>query len=519
MSTDNGGAPDSTNRTDGAPQVRVAIVGTGFSGLGMAIRLKRAGIEDFVLLERADDVGGTWRDNTYPGCQCDVPSHLYSYSFALNPNWSRTYSREPELWAYLRKCADRFELIPHIRFGHDVLGAAWDEGARRWRIETSRGQIAAQILIGGNGPLTEPSLPDIPGLERFAGTLFHSARWNHDHDLRGERVAVIGTGASAIQFVPRIQPHAGRLHVFQRTPPWVLPHSDRPVTPLEHRLYRRFPYLQRMVRRGIYWIRESVVPGFVRNRGLLRALALAARLHLRRQVPDKQLRDKLRPDYRIGCKRILPSSQWYRALTRDNVEVVTDGIREIRPHSIVTADGAEREIDTLILGTGFHVTDVPHAADLRGREGRTLAEVWDGSPQSYLGAAVPGFPNLFTLLGPNTGLAHTSVVIMIEAQIAYVIDCLRAMDAQGLESVEVRPEVHAAYNDEIQTRMKGTVWTAGGCQSWYIDRNGLNTTIWPAFTWQFRQRASSFDPDDYVVLAKEATSSPSPEPVGVARPV
>jgi cation diffusion facilitator CzcD-associated flavoprotein CzcO len=513
---DGNGMPSAATTGNGdAPHVRVAIIGTGFSGLGMAIRLNRAGIEDFVLLERADEVGGTWRDNTYPGCQCDVPSHLYSYSFALNPNWSRTYSGQQEIWDYLRDCAERFGVMPHIRFGHDVVGAAWDDGTRRWRIETSRGPISAQVLIGGNGPLTEPSLPDIPGLESFEGTVFHSARWNHDHDLRGEHVAVIGTGASAIQFVPRIQPHAGRLHVFQRTPPWVLPHTDRPVTRVEPWAYRRFPYLQRMVRRGIYWIRESVVPGLVRRPGLLRGLEVAARLHLRRQVRDKELRDKLRPDYRIGCKRILPSQHWYPALTQDNVELVTDSIREIRPHSIVTADGTEREIDTLILGTGFHVTDIPHADHLRGRDGRTLAEVWNGSPQSYLGAAVPGFPNLLTLLGPNTGLGHNSVVIMIEAQIAYVVDCLQAMDAAGLETVEVRPEVHAAYNDEIQARMKRTVWTAGGCQSWYIDRNGLNTTIWPGFTWRFRERTARFDPGDYALTPVQPSPLGAPEPARI----
>jgi cation diffusion facilitator CzcD-associated flavoprotein CzcO len=506
MTDSNGAAP---RRSGDTAEVRIAIVGTGFSGLGMAIRLKRAGIEDFVLLERAKEVGGTWRDNTYPGCQCDVPSHLYSYSFALNPNWSRTYSRQQEIWDYLRGCAERFEIVPHIRFGHDIHEASWDDAARRWRIRTSRGPLTAQILIGANGPLTEPSTPDIPGLESFEGTVFHSARWNHEHDLTGERVAVIGTGASAIQFVPRIQPHAEKLHVFQRTPPWVLPHSDRPTTRVERSLYRRFPYLQRMVRRGIYWIRESVVPGFVQRPALLSGLELAARLQLRRQVRDKRLRDRLRPDYRIGCKRILPSNEWYPAITQDNVEVVTDGIAEIRPRSIVTADGVERQIDTLILGTGFHVTDVPHAKHLRGRDGRTLAEVWDGSPQAYLGATVPGFPNLFTLLGPNTGLGHNSVVIMIEAQIAHVIACLREMERRGMETIEVRPEVHAVFNDEIQARMQGTVWTAGGCQSWYIDRNGLNTTIWPGFTWQFRERTARFDPNDYL-LRSPAVSVPEP---------
>jgi len=490
--------------TNGAgAEPRIVIIGAGFSGLGMAIRLKRAGIEDFVVLERATDVGGTWRANTYPGCQCDVPSHLYSFSFALNPNWSRTYAPQPEIWEYLREVTDRFGIRERIRFDTEVQESIWDEGERRWIIETSRGTIAAPILIAGPGPLTEPSYPDIPGLERFQGTVFHSADWNHEHDLEGERVAVIGTGASAIQLVPHVQRHASKLHVFQRTPPWVLPHSDRPITGFERSLYRRIPYLQRMVRRGIYWIRESVVPGLTRNQVLLKPLQLAARRHLRRQVRDPKLRERLTPDYTIGCKRILPSNTWYPAITKANVEVVTDGIAEIRERSIVTADGTEREIDTLICATGFHVTDIPAAEGIRGRDGRTLAEIWDGSPQAYLGTTIAGFPNLFMLLGPNTGLGHTSVVIMVEAQIAYVMGCLRTMAERGTETVEVKASAQERYNERLQARLADGVWSAGGCQSWYIDRNGRNATIWPEFTWRFRQRTARFDPESYEIRQAE----------------
>lgn len=491
----------------------IAIIGTGFSGLGMAIRLKQAGIEDFVLLERADDVGGTWRDNTYPGCQCDVPSHLYSFSFAPNPDWSRTYSRQPEIWDYLRDCAGRYGIGPHIRFGHEVLDATWDEDALHWRIETSQGPLTAEVLVSGVGALSEPSVPAIPGLDGFDGAIFHSAAWDHDHDLAGERVAVIGTGASAIQIVPRISERVGHLDVFQRTPPWILPHTDRPFTRTERRLFRALPWLRRLLRAGIYGAREALVVGFAVDRRFMRPLERMARAHLRRQVPDPELRRALRPSYRIGCKRILVSNDYYPALMRPNVDLVMAGIREVRPRSIVTADGAEREVDAIVLATGFHVTDMPAATRTRGRAGRTLDDVWQGSPAAYLGTTIAGFPNLFMLLGPNTGLGHTSVVYMIEAQIEHALDCLKAMDRRGAATIEVRPEVQAAFNAEVQERMRGSVWTAGGCASWYLDRTGRNTTLWPGFTFRFRQGTRRFDEADYVIGAP----APAQRPMG-ARP-
>jgi cation diffusion facilitator CzcD-associated flavoprotein CzcO len=489
--------------------VRIAIVGTGFAGLGMAARLKREGIDDFVVLERNEDVGGTWWDNSYPGCQCDVPSHLYSFSFAPNPSWSRTYSMQPEIRDYLRDCAERFGLMPHIRFGCDLTSASWDDDAGLWRLETSDGELTAQVLIAGVGPLSEPALPDVPGIERFEGKMFHSARWDHEHDLSGERVGVIGTGASAIQFVPRIQPHVGRMHVFQRTPPWVLPHTDRPVTRLERRLYQSFPRLQRLVRLGIYASREWVVLGLAYRRWMMKLPEWLARRHLRRQVGDPELRRKLTPDYTIGCKRILLSNDWYPALSQPNVDVVSEGVREVRESSVVTASGEEIELDTLIMGTGFQVTDFPAADNLHGREGRSLNEIWQGSPQAYLGTSIAGFPNLFMLLGPNTGLGHTSVVFMIEAQIAHVVRCLRTMEEGDVQAVEVRPEVQGAFNDELQQQLQGTVWNAGGCQSWYMDRNGRNTTIWPRFTWQFLRRARDFDPAEYTFRPRVAPPEPA----------
>jgi cation diffusion facilitator CzcD-associated flavoprotein CzcO len=379
---------------------RVAVIGSGFSGLGMAIRLKKAGIQDFVVFERASDLGGTWRDNTYPGCQCDVESNLYSYSFAPSPAWSRTYAPQAEIWDYLRACAARFELGPHIRYRHEVSSATWDDAVARWRIETSGGPFSADVLVAAPGPLSEPSVPAIPGLGEFPGPRFHSANWDHGVELAGKRVAVIGTGASAIQFVPRIQPAVAQLHLFQRTPPWVLPHRDRKVRGVARALYRAIPGWQRLVRTGVYWSRELFVIPFMRVRSDSMPERLA-RGHLDKQVADPGLRVRLTPRYAIGCKRILISNNYYPAIQKPNVELVTDEIREVRGGSIVTAGGDEREVDVIILATGFRVTEMPFAGRVIGRDGKCLAEQWSGSPTAYRGTTVAGFPNLFLLLGPQ----------------------------------------------------------------------------------------------------------------------
>jgi cation diffusion facilitator CzcD-associated flavoprotein CzcO len=476
---------------------RIAIVGTGFAGLGMAIRLKEEGEHDFVLLERAAEIGGTWRDNTYPGCRCDVPSHLYSFSFAPNPNWSSTFSPQSEILDYLKDCAERFGVLPHVRFETELEGASWDDEDGLWRLETSQGPLTAEFLVAAQGPLSEPSLPEVPGLDEFEGTAFHSACWDHDHDLTGERVAVVGTGASAIQFVPEIQPKVGKLHVFQRTPPWVIPHRNRPLKRWERALYRLFPPAQAAMRAGIYWARELFVLLF-RHPPVNRLLEQLPLMHMRSQIEDPELRRKLTPDYRMGCKRILPADEWYPALAQPNVEVVTGGVTEVRPHSIVAEDGSEREVDTIIFGTGFHVTDVPIADRVEAR-GRTLADHWQGSMQAYKGTTVAGYPNLFFLVGPNTGLGHTSIVFMIESQIAYVLDALRTMRRRGAEVLEVREEAQAAYNAELDRMTKGTVWVTGGCTSYYIDRNGHNSALWPTFTWPFRRRLREFDAAAYTL--------------------
>jgi cation diffusion facilitator CzcD-associated flavoprotein CzcO len=491
--------------------VDVAILGSGFSGLGMAIRMRQAGFEDFVVLERGDEVGGTWHYNTYPGCACDVPSHLYSFSFAPNPEWSQTYSPQPEIRDYLRRCADEFGLGPFLRLGHEITSAEWDEDAQRWHVATTRGDFRARVIVSGLGPLTEPKIPEIPGLESFEGTTFHSARWDHDYDLTGKRVASIGTGASAIQYVPAIQPQVRQLHVFQRTPPWIAPHGNRPITGLERRLYRALPAAQRLVRAGVYASREALVLGFVKNPRLMKVVEQVARRHMRRYISDPELIRKVTPDYTIGCKRILPSNRWYDALTKPNVELITDGVTEVRPRSIVSADGVEREVDAIVFGTGFHVTDMPATRYLRGRHGRLLSDDWEHSPRAYLGTAAPGFPNLFLLLGPNTGLGHSSMVYMIESQIQYVMDALRTMRRREIETVEVLESAVDRYNGELERKMEGTVWTTG-CASWYLDDTGRNATQWPDWTWRFRQRTARFDPSDYAVRAP----APARERVPVA---
>ncbi|HEY0081088.1 MAG TPA: NAD(P)/FAD-dependent oxidoreductase [Pyrinomonadaceae bacterium] len=481
---------------EGAVHVRVAIVGSGFGGLGAAVRLKREGEEDFIIFERADDLGGTWRDNSYPGCACDVESHLYSFSFAPNPEWTRSFSPQPEIWAYLKRCARDFDVLRHIRFRHEVREVAWDDAAQAWRLETSKGAYTASVVVMSVGGLSEPSMPALPGLENFKGETFHSARWNHEYELKGRRVAVVGTGASAIQFVPQIQPLVERLYVYQRTPPWIMPRRDRRLSELERTLFRRFPAAQRLARSAIYLFREIFLLGF-RHPLLGAQVERMARMHLARSVPDAELRARLTPSYRLGCKRILVSDDYLPSLMQPNVELLTEGIREVREHSILCADGAEREIDAIIFGTGFRVTDQPFARHVRGRDGRTLAEVWSGSPQAHAGTTVAGFPNLFILMGPNTGLGHNSVVYMMEAQIEHMIGALRHMRRHGASAIEPTREAQANYIAELERRTKGTVWVAGGCASWYLDRTGRNSTLWPDFSWRFRRRVARLRPADY----------------------
>ena len=478
-------------------EMRAAVIGAGFAGIGMSVRLAQAGIEHLVF-ERAAALGGTWRDNHYPGCACDVPTPLYSFSFALNPEWSRLYAPQAEILAYLERVAEQHCVRERIRFAHEVCSAAWDESAAHWVLETTGGRFTAEVLVAATGPLAEPAEPEIPGLPRFLGLRFHSAAWSSDRPLDGLRVGIVGTGASAVQIIPRIQPRVARLTVFQRTPAWVLPHLDRPIAPQRRRLYRRFPILQRLARARIYWLLELLVLGFTKDVRLMGLLRRLGERHLERQVADPELRERLRPVFAPGCKRLLPSNHYYPALTRPNVELVTEPIREVGEHSLVTADGAEHQLDALILATGFRVTDNPVFERIRGRSGASLAEAWAGSGMSaYKGSAVAGFPNLFVLAGPNTGIGHTSLVFMIEAQYRYVLAALRTLRRRRLRSLDVRPEVQARYDAALQRRVRKSVWLVGWCSSWYQDSAGRVPTMWPDFTWKFWLATRRFDAGAY----------------------
>jgi cation diffusion facilitator CzcD-associated flavoprotein CzcO len=500
----------STQGSDGngsapAQHFDVLVVGAGFAGIGAAIKLEENGFTDFAVLEKSDRLGGTWRDNTYPGCSCDVPSALYSFSFALNPDWSRVYAEQPEIQDYLEKTADEYGVTKRIHFGAEVVDARWSPDETRWHVTTPRGRYSSRVLIAGAGPLHEPNLPDIPGLDTFKGTIFHSGRWNHAHDLTGERVAVLGTGSSAIQFVPKIQPKVGKLYLFQRTAPWVIPKVDREIKPGEKKLYRRFPGVQRAIRNGMYNAFEMVQRA-QRKPHVMQRIEKVMGLHLRHQVKDPELRRQVTPKFTLGCKRMLFSNTYYPSLQEPNAELVPHGVTSLGEHSVVDSQGVEREVDTIILGTGFHVSDPPIANVVHDSEGRSIADVWAGSPRGYLGTSVAGFPNFFLLIGPNVGNGHTSAIVLIEAQLRYIVDALKTMRNRGMGTAEVRREVQDAFNERVQAALAGTVWNAGGCQSYYLDRNGTNSTIYPWTTIDLRRRTARFDASEYVL--REAATEP-----------
>ncbi|MFH9658537.1 flavin-containing monooxygenase [Streptomyces sp. NPDC017248] len=485
--------------------VRVAVIGSGFGGLGAAVRLRREGVTDFVVLERAGSVGGTWRDNSYPGCACDVPSHLYSFSFAPNPDWPRTFSGQRHIRAYLEHVTDLFGLRPHLRLDSEVTLMTWDTDNLWWTIETTRGTLRADVVVSATGPLSDPKIPGIPGLESFPGKVFHSARWDHDYDLRGKRVAMVGTGASAIQIVPAIQPQVGRLTLFQRTPPWVMPRVDRAISGAERWLHRRLP-VTAQARRGLLWgLRELQVQAFTKHPEELGLVEQLARRNMARAVKDPALRAKLTPDYRIGCKRILLSNAYYPALARPNVDVVASGLGEVRGSTLVAADGTEAEADVIVFGTGFHVTDMPIAERVVGAEGVTLAESWKDGMRALRGASAAGFPNFLTIIGPNTGLGNSSMILMIESQLNYLADYLRQLRVLGgRAALDARPGAVDSWNDRVQERMKRTVWNTGGCTSWYLDPSGRNTTIWPGTTTEFRRATRRVDLAEYEVVRRPA---------------
>jgi cation diffusion facilitator CzcD-associated flavoprotein CzcO len=492
ISRDRGEAPPADRQVD------VVIIGAGISGIGAAIRLLKQGVKSFIVLEKAAAAGGTWRDNTYPGCACDVPSALYSYSFAQKPDWSRVFAGQQEILDYVNDVANLHGVNEFVEYETPVGDSRWDNEQRQWVVSTPRGVWRAQVLVSCTGYLHEPQIPDIPGLAEFSGTLFHSSRWNHSHDLRGERVAVIGTGASAIQFVPEIQPVVSQLHLFQRTPQWILPKPDMKVTSLQQRLLS-LPYASDIFRGALYNGLEVFGIGF-RKPALLKQVEKLALAHLQKEIPNPELRAKLTPDYVLGCKRVLLSNNYYQAVAQPNVEVLATGVRSVRGRVLVGQDGVEREVDTVVLGTGFHVSDPPNAAHVYGKDGRSLAEVWRGSPEAYRGTTVSGFPNFFLVLGPNLAIGNNSAFVVIESQLNYIMAALETMRRRGISRLEVRRDAQAAYNREVQRDLQGTVWNTGGCSSYYIDANGRNSIGFPWSTETMRKMLAAFDIEKYDVV-------------------
>ena len=473
------------------------IVGAGFGGIGLGIELRRAGIGSFTILEKADGVGGVWRDNTYPGLTCDVPSHLYSFSFEPNHDWTRRFPPQSEILAYLERCADKHGLRDHIRLGTEVLAAEFDHDRGGWGIELADGErIEADALVAATGQLSRPAYPSISGLDAFEGKLFHSARWDHDYDLAGKRVAVIGTGASAAQFIPEIAPEVSKLVVFQRSAPWLIRKPDRPYPAWERRLYRRLPWLQSASRWWDYCVYELLVLAFTRARWLLRPFERRYRRRLQREVDDEALRASLTPDYPMGCKRVVIVNGYIETMARPNVDLVTAPIERVSPQGVVTEDGIEHELDAIVLGTGFHANEFLAPMRITGVDGVDLNETWRDGAEAYLGITVSGFPNLYILYGPNTNLGANSIVYMLESQIRYVLDGIEALGRDGGGALEVRPEVQRRFNDELQRRLAGSVWQ-GGCTSWYVNETGRVTNNWPGMTLEYRRRTRRFDPADY----------------------
>jgi cation diffusion facilitator CzcD-associated flavoprotein CzcO len=490
-------------------RVRTLVVGAGFAGLGTAIKLDEHGFSDFIVVEKGDTVGGTWRDNTYPGAACDVPSQLYSFSFAPNPDWSRSFSPQPEIQAYLERTAEEAGVLDRFRFRVTVLDLAWDEDEQVWLVSTDHGDVTADVVITGSGGLSEPRLPEIEGIDSFEGEVFHSARWNHDYDLTGKRVAVIGTGASAIQIVPEVAKQVDHLDLYQRTAPWVMPRRDRDYTRLERFAFRHVPFFQKAYRTGIYWGRECFVPGFTVNPKLAAPARKLALKNIEDGISDPELRKAVTPDFQIGCKRILISNDYYPAVSSEHVDLVTDGIVRITPSGIVTSDGTVRDVDAIIVATGFYTTEQPIAQHIKGRDGRTLADAWSETGMAaYKGTTIVGFPNLFQIVGPNTGLGHSSMVFIIESQIAYVLSALQKMGEREIATVEPRPEAQQEWNEDLHKRMQRTVWSTGGCASWYLDTHGRNTVLWPRTTFKFRSLLSEFDAEQYAVTSRHAATEP-----------
>ena len=495
-------------------RVSVAIVGGGFGGVAAGVELRRRGIEDFVLLERGDRLGGVWRANTYPGAACDVPSHLYSFSFAPHAGWSRRFSPGDEIQAYLEDVARRFDVLPRARFGADVERAVFDDAAGVWRLELAGGEeIEADVVITACGQLCRPAIPEVAGLDRFKGVMFHSAHWDHDHDLSGRRVAVLGTGASAIQFVPAIAPQVAQMTIFQRSAPWVVAKTDKAYAERTKRLYARVPGLQRLWRKLWWAFMETMVPVFTRRPPLLaRSLSTAfgAMAKLNRFVQlrgDRKLLDATRPGYALGCKRILISSDWYPTLRRDNVELVNEPIRELVEDGVITEDDRHHPADTILFGTGFTATELLAPMEVQGRDGRRLTDEWSKGAEAYLGITVPNFPNLFLLYGPNTNHGTGSAIELLEAQARYAADAARLVKTGAVERLEVRREVHDAFQRELDERLGDSVWAT--CSSWYVTADGRITQNWPGSQSEYLRRTRTVARGDFHVKAPTIAGEPA----------
>ncbi len=489
----------------GAEDFPIAIIGAGFAGIGMAIRLKQAGIHSFTIFERAGEVGGTWRDNTYPGAACDVPSHVYSLSFEQTPDWSHRFAPSAEIQAYLLGLTEKWRLRSHLRLDTEIVDARFDEHGGSWTLTTGEDEtFTARVVVSCVGGLVEPAVPDIKGVQSFSGELFHTARWNHGYDLAGRRVGVIGTGASAVQVVPSIAAQVEKLHVFQRTPAWVVPKRDKRYSDRTRRRLARFPLLLRLSRLVKYWLSELFGPIVFLDAPRLSAIGERASLaHLRAQVEDPELRAKLTPSFQLGCKRILISDDYWASFERENVELVTEPIDEIKSTGIELRDGSFRELDAIVLATGFAVGLARAPFRILGRDGRSLDEVWSGGAVAYQGMTIAGFPNWLTLMGPNTGPGHTSVLVFTEAQIAHALQAIRKVRDEDLRYLDVRQEVQDAYNRRIQRRMRHMVWSSG-CSSWYLSEDGSNRALYPGFAAEYAWRARRFDPADYRIVRSAA---------------
>ncbi len=496
-----------------ALKVEAVIIGTGFAGLCMGIKMKQAGMNDFVILEKDDKIGGTWYANTYPGAECDVHSHLYQYSFEPNPNWNKMFGSQEEILAYCNHCAEKYGLIPHVRLNSAANGHTFNEATGTWTLQTSDGKTyETKYVISGAGGLSRPLYPDIKGIQSFKGAMFHTARWDHNFDIKGKRVAVIGSGASAIQVVPAIAPEVKHLTLFQRTPSWVIPKPDREISGFEKRMFKVLPFMQNVYRGALFARNEIMAVGFVVDHRILKFVQPIAEKYIERSIVDLVLRKKVTPNYTLGCKRILLSNDYYPALNRENVTVLDEGVTAITPKGIRTSDGKEHEFDCIVLATGFQASETVIPFPIHGLGGKEINDTWKTTgPEAYLGTVVSGFPNSFMIVGPNVGLGHSSMILMIEHQVHYIMEYLKAAKKLHAKYMDVKPDVQNEYNIAIQKRLNKAVWgDNGGCTSWYKTAAGKNTTLWPGFTFEFRAKTQFFKKSDYTVVTDEPDKKTEP---------